>query len=334
MTNTTAHPRRLNNAATSLVFLSAIALGSLAGIFLPDGRGIAGDALDYLILTLVAVLFFDMRVPDFRLLKKAPPVIGISWAINFLLIPVLAFGLTSFFTDNEALRIGLLIYLLFPCTDWYLGFTKAAGGNTIAGAALIPINLATQLALYPIYVSLFTRRDIGSVLSELGETMLVWFLLPAAIGLLARVVVRAVIGQDKDERRTGARSSAVIIVLALLIVSLFAANVEELLNEPWLFLPALIMVFTFFVLLYLVGTVAAKLFKLDYADEALLTMTTAARNAPLMLSVTMIALPNEPVIYAAIVVGMLVEFPHLTTLKHLLLRKQRKTESPELLHQA
>lgn len=333
MSNTTAHPRRLNNAATSLIFLSAIALGSLVGIFLPDGRGIAGDALDYFILALIAVLFFDMRIPDFRLLKKAPPVIGVSWTINFLLIPVLAFGLTSFFTDNEALRIGLLIYLLFPCTDWYLGFTKAAGGNTIAGAALIPINLATQLAFYPFYVSLFTQRDIGSVLSELGETMLVWFLLPAVIGLVARVVVRAAIGHDKDESLTGVRSGTVIAVLALLIVSLFAANVEEILNEPWLFVPALIMVFVFFVLLYFVGTLAARLFKLDYADEALLTMTTAARNAPLMLSVTMIALPNEPIIYAAIVVGMLVEFPHLTTLKHLLLRKQPSPKTPDLIHQ-
>ena len=49
-------------------------------------------------------------------------------------------------------------------------------------------------------------------------------------------------------------------------------------------------------------------------------MTTAARNAPLMLGLTTAAFPEQPLIYAALIIGMLVEFPHLTALKHLLLR--------------
>jgi ACR3 family arsenite efflux pump ArsB len=53
----------------------------------------------------------------------------------------------------------------------------------------------------------------------------------------------------------------------------------------------------------------------------LLTMTTSARNAPLMLAVTAVALPGQPVLHAAIVLGMLVEFPHLTALVHLFRRR-------------
>ncbi len=49
-------------------------------------------------------------------------------------------------------------------------------------------------------------------------------------------------------------------------------------------------------------------------------MTTAARNAPLMLGITAAATPDQPLIYASLVIGMLIEFPHLTALKHLLLR--------------
>jgi hypothetical protein len=47
-------------------------------------------------------------------------------------------------------------------------------------------------------------------------------------------------------------------------------------------------------------------------------MTTSARNAPLMLALTAIALPDQPVVQATIILGMLVEFPHLTILTHLL----------------
>ena len=53
-------------------------------------------------------------------------------------------------------------------------------------------------------------------------------------------------------------------------------------------------------------------------------MTIAARNAPLMLAFTMAALPGQPLIYAALVIGMLVEFPHLTALRSLLLGARRR----------
>jgi len=43
-----------------------------------------------------------------------------------------------------------------------------------------------------------------------------------------------------------------------------------------------------------------------------------------MLAVTMTALPGQPLIYAALVIGMLVEFPHMTALRHLLLSSRRR----------
>lgn len=55
----------------------------------------------------------------------------------------------------------------------------------------------------------------------------------------------------------------------------------------------------------------------------MLLMGIAARNAPLMLAVTMAAIPGQPLIYAALVIGMLVEFPHLTMLQRML-RGQRE----------
>ena len=75
---------------------------------------------------------------------------------------------------------------------------------------------------------------------------------------------------------------------------------------------------------FLLGESLSRLFRLRYREHALLTMTTAARNAPLMLAVTMAALPDQPLVYAALVIGMLVEFPHLTALRRLLLSARRR----------
>lgn len=43
-----------------------------------------------------------------------------------------------------------------------------------------------------------------------------------------------------------------------------------------------------------------------------------------MLAVTMAVLPDQPLVYAALVIGMLVEFPHLTALRRLLLGARRR----------
>ena len=77
-------------------------------------------------------------------------------------------------------------------------------------------------------------------------------------------------------------------------------------------------------LTFLLGEFLSYFFKIDYPEHALLTMTIASRNAPLMLAVTMAVFPDQPIIYAALVIGMLVEIPHLTILQRILLSRRRR----------
>jgi hypothetical protein len=51
-----------------------------------------------------------------------------------------------------------------------------------------------------------------------------------------------------------------------------------------------------------------------------------------MLGVTAAVFPDQPLVYAALIIGMLVEFPHLTLLKHLLLRKDQAVPAASTLN--
>ena len=62
-------------------------------------------------------------------------------------------------------------------------------------------------------------------------------------------------------------------------------------------------------------------FQLTRPQHVLLAMTTTARNSPLMLGLATIVLPNQPMVYAVLILGMLVEFPHLTLLSNLFKRR-------------
>jgi arsenite transporter len=69
---------------------------------------------------------------------------------NFLLIPLVVWGLLAFLPDDPAIRLGVLVVLLVPCTDWFITFTHLGGGDTRRAIAATPVNLIVQIALLPV----------------------------------------------------------------------------------------------------------------------------------------------------------------------------------------
>lgn len=310
------------SGAVTALLIAAIVTGCLLGAFAPAAGETLGSAVDPLILLLVGLLVFTLRLDGLGELRRAHRPVLLVLAVNFLLVPVIAWTLTSLLPD-EALRLGVLLYCLAPCTDWVLGFIRLAGGDTRIGVALIPIQMALQLALYPVWLALFAGERSGATVAGAGGTLLTWFVLPAAIALILRAILRLAVSEHARRGLVDVADLAVPVVIASVIVALFAANVGTILADPASFAWVLLVVFLFFAVTFALGEGVARAGGLPVAERALLTMTTSARNAPLMLALTAAALPDQPVVLAAIVLGMLVEFPHLTALTWVLRRPGR-----------
>lgn len=174
----------VGQSATILLF-AAIILGSSIGIEYPDlGEGIS-TYVDYTVLCLVFCLLFEVEYKN--ILKSLNRLTFIVSAVvaNFVVIPVLGFAFSAFFLQaNQLLFVGLMIYFISPCTDWFLGFTRLAKGNTALGAALLPINLVIQLLLYPFYVQLFGLSTLDTDITNIIQTLWQWFLIPLYLRLL------------------------------------------------------------------------------------------------------------------------------------------------------
>src|SRR5690606_237407 len=91
--------------------------------------------------------------------------------------------------DRPDLRIGLVLLLVTPCTDWYLVFTASARGDVALAAALLPTNLVLQLLLLPIYLPLVAGAaadvPVGQVVSGVVVVLGVPLALAAVIRLAA-----------------------------------------------------------------------------------------------------------------------------------------------------
>ncbi|MBZ8176451.1 symporter [Corynebacterium sp. 3HC-13] len=310
-----------------LVVLQPLAMlvGCAAGWFSPTLSTTASGASDYLILALVTCLFSALPGRNHNLSRPRPRIMVIAWIGNFLIIPLIAALLTLLAWRADAdIRLGLAIYMLSPCTDWFLGFTRLAHGDTATGAALIPLNMLSQLLLYPLWLMIFGGLKMSTIFSEILPTLGQWFFLPAALGLIIRTLPQA--------RRLA--DHLIPWILAALVATIFCTNADTILTHPTLFVLVLGLVFTFFVTTYQLGKHLFRRLGVDYPAEALLTMTTSARNSPLMVSLSTLVLPDRPLVLATLVLGMLVEFPHLTVVTRLVLGRRpgvgQKVPLPEL----
>ncbi len=316
----------LSPAWTTLLLFGAIITGSLIGLVSGSTGAALGDGVDYSVLSLIFLLFLELRWRRFSFQRGDARFVLLAWCANFLIVPAIGFLIASIFLAGKPLFFtGVIIYFMAPCTDWFLGFTRLARGNTRLGSLLIPINLTTQLVLYPVYLSLFTQWQSGFDIVIARDTLLEWFVVPLFAARALQLLLLRTLPPNLFGRTLDAVTRVIPFVIALLVIQIFAANISVIADNLSVFALILTAVSVFFIATWVMGDRLSHRFRLSYPDHALLIMTTAARNAPLMLGVTVAAIPNEPLIYAAIVIGMLVEFPHLATLTHLLNRLRNRS---------
>ena len=311
------------------IFLPIAILSGLAlGTFMPGVSESTTTWIDPLVLILLFFLFFEIRFDPLPQISKNRTVISLIWVTNFLIVPLFAWGIaTLFFKGQPALFAGLLLYMLFPCTDWFLAFTRIAKGDVALGSVLMPINLISQLLLFPVYTSFLIGLQSDFNLSSIWPTFGKWFLFPFISAVFIRYLLSKLLSPHRLDFLFKFSGTTIPWVLAGLVLCIFSAHTSQLLSHPKVFTLVLLAVFLFFLFTWFIGELLARHFQLTRPQHVLLAMTTTARNSPLMLGLATIVLPNQPMVYAVLILGMLVEFPHLTLLSNLFKRRAHLSPS-------
>lgn len=313
-------------ANTSLLLIISIIIGAFLGMSQPDVGESLGDQVDFTLLILISFIFFNVRFQNLLQAFGAMRFHVIALVANFVMVPLMGYFIASMFmSTHPILMIGLIIYFMSPCTDWFLSFTRLSGGNTTLGTTLIPINMTVQLLLYPFFLQWFTANNVQIQAGTIISNILQWFMLPLLFSVMAHQLLRRYLKANLFQRLITLFDKTTPWITALLVMQIFASNIITILAHSSIFSWILMAIITFFITTYWLAKMLSAFFQFQYPEKALLTMTIAARNAPLMLAITMAALPNQPLIYAAIVIGMLIEFPHLIILRRALLKSHKQS---------
>src|SRR5690554_1658004 len=171
------------------IYLAAIGAGLLAGSAVPGAGAAFGSLLWPSLALLLYAAFVQVPMLQWRRAVSDRRFTMAVLAGNFLLVPVLAWLLLKWLPPDPALRLGVLLVLLVPCTDWFIAFTQLGRGDVARAAAVTPVNLLLQILLTPAYVWLIGGRRL-ELEFQAGAALAV-VVVPLAAALLSQTWISA-----------------------------------------------------------------------------------------------------------------------------------------------
>ncbi len=174
------------------VYLIAIGFGLAVGTTWPG----IGPAMETLLWPTLAALLFAtflqvllLHVLDALRDRRFAMAVLLG---NFIALPLLACTLVEVFDFDPVVRLGVLLVLLVPCTDWFITFSQLGKGDVPRAIAITPLNLVLQLILLPLYLLVMadTQRLASWDWTTLAPAVLI-LLVPMAAAVLAERWIEA-----------------------------------------------------------------------------------------------------------------------------------------------
>lgn len=301
-----------------VIIITAALLGLLLGAVTPFGS-VSSSLIEVFLMLLLYILFLSI---DLKQIKKSFTNIRFTLSaviINFVFTPLFGYLLGKiFFPGSLDIRIGLLMLLVTPCTDWYLVFTGLSKGNVELGMSILPLNLVLQIVLLPVYLLVLigseVTMDVGSLVSSVAMVLVIPFVLAYITKLMTK-------NSEKFKNFLSEQGDNLqLLFLCLAVVVMFASEGKNLLDNPLLLAQMFIPLLIFFVVLFFVAQIVGRLMNFPKKDTVALNMTTLARNSPLSLAIAVVTFPAQPLVSLALVIGPLIELPVLSVISGILKR--------------
>lgn len=260
------------------VYLAAILVGLALGAAMPA----LGPAMEALLWPCLAALLYATftqvplaHLPDaFRDMRFMSAVL----AGNFVMLPVLVWGLLALVPGDPAVRLGVLLVLLVPCTDWFITFAHQGGGDVRRAIAVTPVVLVVQIVLLPVYLWLLTGDGFGAIVSA-GRMTVVFAVVIVGPLALAYLTERWV---ERDVARgvlIGRLAWLPVPLLAVVVLLIAGSQVEAVLGAAALIGDVLGPFVAFLVGAAVCGVALGRLFGLPTEQARTLVFSFATRNS-------------------------------------------------------
>ena len=275
---------KVSGPGTAWILLGVLA-GALLGIYSPWDSPVLVVLQWVALAVMVFLVVVSLPLLSVGRAIAKPRVLVALFAVNLLVVPVVAFILSRVVFQAPELQVGLLLVLLAPGVALSLTTAHEAGGDVESVLGAKPLLFAGQLVIVPLYTVFLSGGVLG--FADLPPTFVVIagiIVAPSVVALaLQGGMTRSAALQKTRTPLTHARVPVIALAVTLVLWNQVPAHVEEL-EELYRVVP---LFFSFLVLLAPLGLLAGILASLTIPEKRAIMIVGAGRGGVIMLPMSL-----------------------------------------------
>ena len=251
-------------------------LAVLAGVFgyvlAPQIASLKSTIVPLLMLIMLC-MGLTLKASDFVALRSLKRAFAIGVGLQFLVMPLLGFGIALLFAMPPELQVGMILVGSVAGGTASNVMTFLARGNVALSVAMTTTSTLFSIALTPLWLSLLSDQSISIPASQIFTSLINIILIPIAVGL----VLGRVLGDRVKTIESYLALFAMMVILTIIAI-VVSLNAGEFVVIDWtvIFAPLLHNVIGL-----TLGFTAARYMGLASAEQRTIALEVGMQNSGL-----------------------------------------------------